>query len=87
MEKAGGLESLTGWIQRNCLSQLQNAKNWKEFHHVCLENGLSLRARGNGFVFVSDKIHVKASSVDRGLSKKNLEMRLGAFEELSLIHI
>ena len=81
MEKAGGLESLTGWIQRNCLSQLQNAKNWKEFHHVCLENGLSLRARGNGFVFVSDKIHVKASSVDRGLSKKNLEMRLGVFEE------
>lgn len=80
MEKAGGLESLTGWIQRNCLSDLQNAKSWKEFHHVCLENGLSLRARGNGFVFVSDKIHVKASSVDRGLSKKNLEMRLGSFE-------
>lgn len=48
---------------------------------MCLENGLSLRARGNGFVFVSDKIHVKASSVDRGLSKKNLEMRLGSFEE------
>ena len=81
MEKAGGLAALTGWIQRNCLSDLQNAKSWKEFHHVCLENGLSLRARGNGFVFVSDKIHVKASSVDRGLSKKNLEMRLGSFEE------
>ncbi len=81
MERAGGLESLTGWIQRNCLSELKNAKNWKEFHQVCHKNGISLRERGNGFVFVSDKIHVKASSVDRELSKKNLEMKLGFFKK------
>ena len=81
MEKAGGLESLTGWIQRNCLSELQNAKDWKTFHHVLLKNGLSLKPRANGFVFVSGDIHVKASSVDRELSKKNLEMRLGSFEK------
>ena len=81
MERAGDMESLTGWIQRNCLSELQNAKDWKTFHHVLLKNGLSLKPRANGFVFVSGGIHVKASSIDRELSKKNLEMRLGNFEK------
>lgn len=71
MERAGDMESLTGWIQRNCLSELQNAKDWKTFHHVLLKNGLSLKPRANGFVFVSGGIHVKASSIDRELQKKS----------------
>lgn len=83
MEKAGDIESLTGWIQRNCVVKLKEATSWKEFGSVLAEHGLSLQVRNNGFVFTDGKVHVKASSVHRSMSKNNLEKRLGAFEELT----
>lgn len=83
MEKAGDIESLTGWIQRNCLADLKDAQDWKTFGAVLAMHGLTLKARGNGFVFVSGELHVKASSIDRSLSKTSLEKRLGRFEGIS----
>lgn len=83
MERASDMESLTGWIQRNCLPELQEATNWKSLHAALGKHGLELKPRGNGFVLASDGLHVKASSVDRGLSKNALEKRLGAFEPLA----
>ena len=79
MERAGDLESLTGWIQRNCVEQMEKAVSWESLHGILSEHGLALHPRGNGFVISSGKLHVKASSVSRTLSKTNLEKRLGAF--------
>lgn len=83
MERAGDMESLIGWIQRNCLTEMKEAGNWDAFGKVLAEHGLSLKARGNGLVFMSGKVHVKASSVDRSLSRSNLEKRFGTFEGIA----
>ena len=80
MERVGDLESLTGWIQRNCVEQMEKADSWKALHDILSAHGLTLRPRGNGFVFSSGRFHVKASSVSRTLSKGNLEKRLGTFQ-------
>lgn len=81
MEIAGDMESLTGWIQRECLEKLKTCATWEELHDELGKHGLEIRPRANGFVIASDKLTVKASSVDRSLSKKRLEERLGAFVE------
>ncbi len=45
------------------------------------QNGLELRQKGNGFVITGpDGLAVKASSVDRSLSRAALEKKLGSFE-------
>ena len=81
MEHHAGVESLLGWIKRECHGQIQAAQSWEALHEIMRENGLVLHERGNGLVFTSeDGITVKASSVDRAFSKKNMEARLGRFE-------
>lgn len=80
MENGGDMESLIGWMQRNCMDELKGAESWMEMHAALRKHGLTLRKRGNGFIFKSGGVHVKASSVDRNLSKKRLEDRLGPFE-------
>lgn len=81
MEKAGDMESLIGWIQRTCLAELKTASSWEQVHEVLDQHGLKLKERGNGFTLSSGTLHVKPSSVDRGLSRAALEKRLGAFQE------
>jgi hypothetical protein len=84
MENAGGIESLLGWIKRECLDQIWGARSWKELHQVMHENGLELRERANGLVITGQAGKmVKASSVARELSKAKLEARLGRFEPSS----
>ena len=69
-----------GWMQQECLAQIQAATSWTELHQVLRIMASKLRERGNGFVFVSSNgIGVKASSIDRALSKANLVKRLGGF--------
>lgn len=81
MEHHAGLESLLGWIQRECLDQIQRAQSWAELHHAMQAKGLALRERGNGLVFVAeDGTTVKASSVGRDYSRSKLEARFGPFE-------
>ena len=81
MERHAGIESLIGWIKRECLGQLQNAQSWAELHRVARDNGLEIRERANGLVITDGEgIMVKASSLSRDLSKAKLEARLGAFE-------
>ena len=48
MERHAGIESLLGWIQRECQGQMQVAQSWAELHRVLRANGLALRERGNG---------------------------------------
>jgi len=81
IETKAGVESLIGWIKRECLDEIKCANNWQDLHKVLKRNGFEIKERGNGFVFKSNNgIAVKASSVDRSLSKGNLIKRLGEFE-------
>ncbi|MCB1984058.1 MAG: relaxase/mobilization nuclease domain-containing protein, partial [Nitrosomonas sp.] len=80
IEFNAGIESLLGWIQRECIDDIRQADTWKDLHQALKNHGLKIKERGNGLVFVAGNgIAVKASSVDRSLSKPNLIKRLGAF--------
>ncbi|PTN09680.1 TraI/MobA(P) family conjugative relaxase [Nitrosomonas aestuarii] len=82
IESRTGIESLPGWIRRECLDTIKSADSWQDLHAVLQSHGLEIRERGNGLVFVSGSgITVKASSVDRSLSKNSLVKRLGTFEQ------
>lgn len=81
MERHAGIESLVGWIKRECLEEIRGATSWADLHQVMRDNGLELRERGNGLVVESsDGTMVKASTLARDLSKPALEGRLGPFE-------
>lgn len=81
MERHAGIESLLGWMQRECLSEIHAAKSWRELHEVLQDHSLALRLQGNGLIFVDEAgTAVKASSVARDFSKPQLEAKLGVFE-------
>ena len=81
MEHHAGVESLVGWIRRECLDEIKGAQTWPELHQVLRENGLELRVRANGLVFeAGDGTMVKASTAARDLSRPSLEARLGPCE-------
>ncbi len=80
MERNAQVESLIGWVKRECSEKLQSAQSWPELHQALREKGLVMKQRANGLVIVAeDGVMVKASSVGREFSKKALEGRLGAF--------
>lgn len=85
MEKHSGIESLVGWIKRECLDEIKNARSWAALHQIASDNGLELRTRGNGLIIVAGNgTTIKASTLGRDLSKSALEKRLGAFKESPL---
>jgi len=74
------VESLLGWIKREALAEIKQADDWQVLHGILKDHGLELKERGNGFIIVANNgVAVKASSVDRSLSKGSLTQRLGAF--------
>lgn len=80
MEQHAGVESLLGWVKRECSEQLAKAQSWEAIHSIMRSHGLVMKERANGLVIVSDQgVGIKASSVSRALSKPSLEKRLGAF--------
>lgn len=82
MEEVAGIESLIGWVRRECANQIKAAKTWGQLHQVLTAHGLEIKPRGNGFIISNGEINIKASSVERNLSKAQLEARLGSFEAL-----
>ncbi|MDR2925488.1 MAG: relaxase/mobilization nuclease domain-containing protein [Azoarcus sp.] len=83
MERHSGIESMIGWVKRECFESMKAAKSWGELHKVMHENGLAIRLRGNGLVIQSDgkdAVTIKSSSLARDFSKPSLEKRLGTFE-------
>ncbi|EKT4485770.1 relaxase/mobilization nuclease domain-containing protein [Shewanella algae] len=81
MERHSGIESLVGWVKRECMDEIKSANNWQALHQVMQDNGLQLRTRGNGLVIVADgEAIIKASTLGRDFSKSKLEARLGPFE-------
>lgn len=80
MERNGKVDSLIGWVKRECAEQIHAAKSWADLHRVLGENGLSIKRRGNGLVIVAENgVMVKASSISRDFSRSELEERLGSF--------
>jgi hypothetical protein len=78
MEHHAGVESLLGWIKRECLEPLLAAASWSELHRVLQAYGLAIQERGNGLVICDQAgLMVKASSVARILSKTKLLERFG----------
>lgn len=81
MEHQSGVESLLGWLKRECKGQIEGAQSWESLHQVMRENGLQFHERANGLVITAENgVSVKASSVSRELSKGKLEQRYGAFQ-------
>lgn len=80
MEAMSGLESLLSHV-KTFSSEINNANSWDELHHLLYEKGVTLKERGNGFVFSSGDYAVKASSVNRDFSKSNLIEKLGEYEK------
>lgn len=63
------------------LERSAEVKNWQELHRLLQEFDINLKQRGNGLAFVAkDGQGMKASALDRSMSKKALENRLGPFE-------
>jgi hypothetical protein len=81
MEAHAGVESLITWIQQHALEKIKQAQSWESIHSALYENGLRIKLRGNGLAMstLDGVIGVKASSVARECSKKQLEQRLGSF--------
>ena len=80
MERHSDVESLLGWIKRECQDQIRGAQSWSSLHEVMRDHGLEIREHANGLIISAENgISVKASSVHREFSKKNLEGRLGSF--------
>lgn len=80
MERHSGIESLINWMKRHCKEKIEAARSWKEIHSILAEHGLMMRIKANGFVFCNVQgMAVKASSISRSFSKKNLESKLGYF--------
>jgi hypothetical protein len=81
MEHHAGIESLLGWVKRECKERMRGAQSWDELHALLLECGLRLHPQANGLVITAaDGTTVKASSVGREFSRPRLEQRLGPFQ-------
>lgn len=86
IEIQGGEKSLESWIKENAkeaiLEAVSKAVSWQELHEVAGLYNLEFKPRGAGLVIISsgDDVAVKASSIDRVLSLKNLEGKLGKYE-------
>jgi hypothetical protein len=83
-EARHGIDSFARWARKNVRPafQARELRSWDDVHDVCARLGVVLRPHGNGLVFedVERGVRVKASFVDRLLSKPRLCQRLGAFE-------
>jgi len=55
---------------------LEHANTWEELERGLARHGLTLRAKGGGFVLTDGSEEVKASAVDREFSRANLKKRL-----------
>lgn len=82
MEAQSGEQSLTGFIRNAVMPELSTAENWSEAFETLRAHGLTLKKRANGFIFEDEAgLQVKASTIARSFSKKNLEKRWGPLPE------
>ena len=85
LEAQQGVQSFDSYVRERTapiLAALDAAKNWQDLHKELHRHGLEIRPKGNGFIIKSrhGKQALKASDVDRRLSKNRLEKVLGAYQ-------
>ena len=89
-EAQQGVDSFARWARETLAPALRPTEmhTWDHMHRTCGRFGVMLRLHGNGLVFedVERGIRVKASSIDRELSKPRLCKRLGDFQPASSQH-
>lgn len=75
-----GLETFGSWLREKTVPGIELARSWSELHEHFAQHGVEIKQKGAGLVLVGNEgVAVKASSVNRGLSIKALEARLGTF--------
>ena len=84
MEAHSGEQSFQSFVlehKDDILKKLGTAGNWAEVHAALAEYGVEIKPRGNGLVVVNGigKGAIKASTIDRNLSKNRLTNRLGEY--------
>lgn len=79
-EKQQGIESFKTYMQR-LVPDIKNKNSWSELHSFLAINGIQIKKRANGLVFISNNTRIKASTINRDFSLSKLEKRLGKFEE------
>ena len=85
LEAQLGVQSFDSYVRERTapiLAALDAAKNWQDLHKELHRHGLEIRPKGNGLIIKSrhGKQALKASDVDRRLSKSHLEKVLGAYQ-------
>ena len=84
MEAHQGQESFIGFLRKELNDKISTVETWDQFHAMLAALNVSIKLRGNGFVFENaDGLQVKASSVNRIFSKSSLEKIFGKFENSS----
>lgn len=79
-EKQQGIESFKTYMQR-LIPDIKNKNSWSELHSFLATNGIQIKKKANGLVFISNNTRIKASTINRDFSLTKLEKRLGKFEE------
>lgn len=78
-------ESLKTWIEKHAKSQLldalYSAKSWEDLHQAANEFGLEIKPRGAGLIIkaIDQPASIKASSIDRQFSFKELTDKFGEY--------
>jgi hypothetical protein len=65
-------------VQRDAGAVLLEARSWAEVERGLAAHGLWVRIKGGGLVVTDGVQEVKASQIDRAVSRRHLEARLGA---------
>jgi len=85
--KAAAFENRTGYrsaqriVQEDAVPRIKAARSWHELHAALAEIGISYDIVGtNGVILTVDDERVKASGIDRAITRARVEKRLGPFE-------
>lgn len=85
MEAHSGQQSFESYVmahREKILEALDIAVDWQSFQKVLAGYGLTIKPCGNGLIFKDrhSKYAIKASTLDRSLSKMQLEMLFGPYQ-------
>ena len=88
MEAQAGQESFQAFAleqKESLLQDIDKAKNWQDAHRCFAKFGMAIKPQGYGLAVVNQDGKknevIKASALDRSLSKSRLEKRFGSFVE------
>lgn len=88
--KATAFENRTGYrsaqriVQEDAVPRIKAARSWSDLHATLAEVGIRYDIVGtNGVTLTVDDERVKASSIDRAITRTQVEKRLGPFEPRS----